>query len=155
MLPTQHIGEFVTSVAFTFEVGAHYSTPEVPEIYGYTAGTPSEGAAEVAIYHETPTAITQVQQGSANLTGSTWWSCKADTSFTTSIAGEYIGIFDWVLNSKHAYGVSRARVFDPNAADPADGSGRIVALHVFDRPEMQHVIHETIDGHLVTKQDPR
>jgi len=35
-----------------------------------------------------------------------------------------------------------------------EGGGQIIALHVYKRPEVTHVIYETYNGQLVARQNP-
>ncbi len=154
-MTTKYQGEYPISVALT--VRWQYARPltSPPDIYGYSAPSLTEGQCKVTLWTYTPTSVSKVLSASAaSISGTihSWVSCTK--SYTPAAAGEYVGVFAWMLGGVTAYGVVHFYVRPASYSPSTDGDGRIIGLHYFPQPQARHVVYQTMGGELVSKENP-
>jgi len=83
---------------------------------------------------------------------------EGDWTPTFNLSGEAPGRWwrirtTWIWAGPKTWAVDRY-VYLVGDGEGADGEGQVVALFAYQRPEVQHVVYQTLNGDLIAKQNP-
>jgi hypothetical protein len=105
----------------------------------------------VTLYENTPQGgYTEQYSDSTVATGN--WSPRYDLSGETP--GRWWRIRTvWTWTGSGTWGVDRY-LYLVGDGEGANGSGQVVSLFSYERPEVQHIVYQTLNGDLVARQNP-